>query len=99
MPDAEATGRTAPLPAIAAQGLTRRFGSVLAADHLGFEVPAGGIFGLLGPNGAGKSTAIKMLTTLLPPSAGTARVAGWDIVRQPREVRRHIGYVSQLLSA
>jgi ABC-2 type transport system ATP-binding protein len=51
------------------------------------------IFGLIGPNGAGKSTLIKMLTTLLPPSAGSARVAGYDIVSQSAEVRRHIGYV------
>jgi ABC-2 type transport system ATP-binding protein len=62
-------------------------------------VPSGTIFGLLGPNGAGKSTTIKMLTTLLPPTAGTGRVAGFDIVRQPVEVRRMIGYVPQMLSA
>ncbi len=79
--------------------LTRKFEDLVAVDHLSFSTAGGSIFGLLGPNGAGKSTLIKMLTTLLPPTAGTALVAGFDIVRQPREVRRRIGYVSQMLSA
>ncbi len=85
--------------ALEIRGLTRRFGPVIAVDGLTLDVPAAAIFGLLGPNGAGKSTAIKMLVTLLPPSAGTARVAGFDIIRHPLPVRRHIGYVPQLLSA
>jgi ABC-2 type transport system ATP-binding protein len=80
-------------------GLTRRFKSLIAVDELSFEVRPKSIFGLLGSNGAGKTTVIKMLTTLLPPSAGTASVAAFDIVRQPEEVRRHIGYVSQMLSS
>lgn len=79
--------------------LTRRYGSLVAVNNLNFACPSGSIYGLLGPNGAGKSTLIKMLTTLLPPSAGTALVAGHDIVREPRWVRRRIGYVSQMLSA
>jgi ABC-2 type transport system ATP-binding protein len=79
--------------------LTRTFGSLTAVDHVTFAVNRGEIFGLIGPNGAGKSTLIKMLTTLLPPSSGTASVAGCDIVREPARVRRHIGYVPQLLSA
>lgn len=79
--------------------LTRRFNLLTAVDQLSFAVRAGSIFGLLGTNGAGKSTTIKMLTTLLPPSSGTARVVGFDIIKQPEEVRRHIGYVAQLLSA
>jgi len=79
--------------------LTKRFESLVAVNELTFSFPRGSIFGLLGPNGAGKSTLIKMLTTLLPPSEGTAFVAGFDIVRSPREVRRRIGYVSQMLSA
>lgn len=79
--------------------LTRRFRDMVAVDHIDLTVTRGTIFGLLGPNGAGKSTTIKMLTTLLPPTEGTARVAGLDIVRQPALVRRHIGYVPQLLSA
>ncbi len=78
--------------------LTRRFGRVTAVDRLTTRVLAGEIFGLLGPNGAGKTTTIKMLTTLLPPSSGTASVAGFDIVRQPSQARRMIGYVPQLIS-
>jgi ABC-2 type transport system ATP-binding protein len=79
--------------------LTRRYDSLVAVDHLEFSAAAGSIFGLLGPNGAGKSTLIKMLTTLLPPSSGTAWVAGFDIVHRPAHVRRNIGYVAQMLSA
>lgn len=85
--------------AIEARLLTRRFGTFTAVDRVNLEVPYGGIFGLLGPNGAGKSTFIKMLTTLLKPSEGTARIAGFDIVTAPAEVRKRIGYVPQLLSA
>ncbi len=80
-------------------GLNRSFGSLVAVDNLDLKVPSGAIFGLLGTNGAGKSTTIKMLTTLLPPTGGTARVSGFDIIHQPQEVRRNIGYVSQMLSA
>ncbi len=79
--------------------LTRRFGSLAAVNAVNLAVEEGEIFGLLGPNGAGKSTTLKMLTTLLPPTSGTATVAGYDIVRQPAGVRRVIGYVPQLLSA
>ena len=85
--------------AIELEGLTRRFGSLTAVDQVSFSVPAGTMFGLVGPNGAGKSTTIMVLTTLLPPTEGTARVAGFDVARRPREVRRRIGYVPQLLSA
>src|SRR5258706_14543184 len=85
--------------AIEVLSLTRRFGSLVAVDHLTFSCAAGATFGLLGPNGAGKSTLIKMLTTLLPPSEGTAKIAGCDLVEHPEAVRRKIGYVSQMLSA
>ena len=85
--------------AIETSQLTRRFNIFTAVDRVDLAVPYGGIFGLLGPNGAGKSTLIKMLTTLLKPSDGTARVAGFDIVHAPSEVRKRIGYVPQLLSA
>jgi len=80
-------------------GLTRRFGDLTAVDGVNLSIPPGEIFGLLGPNGAGKTTVIKMLTTLLPPSAGTARVAGFDIQRQEAQVRAQIAYVPQLVSA
>lgn len=85
--------------AIEMQGLTLRFGELIAVDGLDCRIAEGEIFGLLGANGAGKTSTIKMLTTLLPPSDGTARVAGFDIVHDPAEVRRHIGYVPQMLSA
>src|SRR6202795_3003061 len=85
--------------AIEVLSLTRRFDSLLAVDHLTFSCATGATFGLLGPNGAGKSTLIKMLTTLLPPSEGTAKIAGFDLVQHPEAVRRKIGYVSQMLSA
>jgi ABC-2 type transport system ATP-binding protein len=80
------------------QSLTRRFGGLAAVDGLTLSVERGEVFGLLGPNGAGKTTLIKMLTTLLPPTSGVARVAGYDIARHPGRVRRAIGYVPQLLS-
>jgi ABC-2 type transport system ATP-binding protein len=86
-------------PAVVTSALTRRFRSLVAVDRIDLTVAHNAIFGLLGPNGAGKSTTIKMLTTLLPPSSGSATVAGFDIVRQPADVRRRIGYVPQLLSA
>ena len=79
--------------------LTRRFDTLTAVDALTISVEAGEVFGLLGPNGAGKTTAIKMLTTLLPPPSGNARVAGYDIAHHAGDVRRNIGYVPQMLSA
>lgn len=87
------------MPVLETQALTRRFGALTAVNELTITVESGEVFGLLGPNGAGKTTTIKMLTTLLPPTSGTARVAGYDILRQPASVRRSIGYVPQLLSA
>lgn len=81
------------------EALSRQFGQFVAVDAVSTSVGSGEVFGLIGPNGAGKSTLIKMLITLLPPSSGTARVAGFDIRREAREVRRRIGYVPQLLSA
>ena len=86
-------------PILRTEGLTKRFGTHTAVDALTLTVERGEVFGLLGPNGAGKSTAIKMLTTLLEPSAGTAMIDGFDIRRQQTDVRRAIGYVPQALSA
>jgi ABC-2 type transport system ATP-binding protein len=98
MPDDKAN---APAESVAVQAfaLTRKFGDLTAVDRVTLTIDQGEIFGLIGPNGAGKSTLIKMLTTLLPPTSGSATIAGYDIVTQPAEVRRHIGYVPQLLSS
>jgi sodium transport system ATP-binding protein len=84
---------------IQVQNLTKSFrdlrrGQVLAVDDLSFEARAGEVFGLLGPNGAGKTTAMRILCTVLKPTGGSARVAGYDVVAQPTEVRRHIGFLS-----
>ncbi len=84
---------------LATEHLTRRFGDLKAVDDLTITVNEGEIFGLLGPNGAGKSTVIKMITTLLPPSSGHAKVGGFDVVHNANNVRRLIGYVPQILSA
>lgn len=90
---------SAPPVAISTVELTKRYGEFTALDRLDLSVPRGRIFGLLGPNGAGKSTTIKILTTLLDASSGSATVAGFDVAADPVEVRRRIGYVPQLLSA
>ncbi len=81
--------------AVEARELSRRFGDLTAVDHVSFEVGEGEIFGFLGPNGAGKTTTINMLITLLKPNDGTARVAGYDVVREPDQVRKRIGVVFQ----
>ncbi len=80
-------------PVVETKRLSRRFGEVAAVDDVSFSVEAGEIFGLIGPNGAGKSTLIKILTSLLPPSSGSATVAGFDVANAPKQVRKHIGYV------
>ncbi|MGE0714211.1 MAG: ABC transporter ATP-binding protein [Alphaproteobacteria bacterium] len=86
-------------PVVDVRALTRIFGAIVAVDHVSLEIARGEIFGLIGPNGAGKSTLIRMLTTLLPPTSGSATVARCDVRREPAAVRRRIGYVPQLLSA
>ncbi|MBX6754223.1 MAG: ATP-binding cassette domain-containing protein [Thermorudis peleae] len=81
---------------IVVEGLRKRYANgVQALDGLSFRVKRGEIFGLLGPNGAGKSTTVRILATLTLPDSGTARIAGFDVVRQPQQVRRQIGYVAQ----
>ena len=80
---------------IEAKGLTKVYDGLTAVDHIDLEVEEGEIFGFLGPNGAGKTTTIKMLTTLLRPSEGWARICGYDVVKQPDLVRRSIGVVFQ----
>ena len=84
--------------AIDVHELTRRFGSFTAVDSITFHVDEGEVFGFLGANGAGKTTAIKMLIGLLAPTSGRASVAGFDVLTQAEQVRRHIGYMSQRFS-
>ncbi len=81
--------------AIRAEGLVKRYGDVVALDHLDLEVPVGGVLGLLGPNGAGKTTAVRILTTLLIPDEGRATVAGFDVATQAEQVRTSIGLSGQ----
>ncbi|HSE93631.1 MAG TPA: ATP-binding cassette domain-containing protein [Methylomirabilota bacterium] len=91
-------GRAAGGAPVVANGLTCRFGAFTAVDAVSLEVHQAEIVGLLGPNGAGKTTLIKMLCGLQPPTAGSASVAGYDVGRQGRDVRRSIGYMSQRFS-
>lgn len=85
-------------PIIRAHGLTKRFGDFTAVDALSIEVTPGSIFAFLGANGSGKSTTIRMLIGLLTPTAGTIEVDGVDVIRRPRKVRDHIGYMGQRVS-
>ncbi|WP_433870124.1 ATP-binding cassette domain-containing protein [Saccharopolyspora sp. CA-218241] len=85
-------------PIIEVEGVSMRFGEVLALDEVSLEVPAGTVLGLLGHNGAGKTTLIDILSTLRPPTAGTARIAGFDVVRRSREVSSRIGLTGQFAS-
>ena len=89
---------TTRMPVISARRLTKRFGDFTAVDHITFDVGAGEVFGFLGANGAGKTTAMKILIGLLEPSEGDATVAGFDVRRDRRSIRRSIGYMSQKFS-
>src|SRR5580765_1368766 len=80
---------------IKVQGLTKRYARNVAVDHLSFEVEKGQIVGFLGPNGAGKTTTMRMLTCFMPPTEGTAEVAGFDVRENPMEVKRRIGYLPE----
>lgn len=83
---------------ISVEGLTKRFGSFTAVDHITFDVEKGEIFGFLGANGAGKTTAMRMLCGLSFPSEGKGIVAGFDVMRQSERIKRNIGYMSQRFS-
>lgn len=84
--------------AISVRNLVKRFGSFTAVDNISFDVRRGEIFGFLGANGAGKTTAMRMLCGLSRPTSGSGTVAGFDIMRQAEEIKRHIGYMSQKFS-
>ena len=86
---------SAPAAPVFAEGLVRQFGDIVAVAGIDLSVEAGEIFGFLGPNGAGKSTTVRVLTTLLKPTAGVARVAGYDVTKNPDAVRRSIGVALQ----
>lgn len=81
--------------AVTVQDLSKRYGSLQAVDNVSFQVKQGTSFGLLGLNGAGKTTTFKMLVSLIRPDSGTAHVAGYDVVKEPMQVRAHIGYVAE----
>ncbi len=80
---------------IKVEGLTKRYARNVAVDHISFEVEKGQVVGFLGPNGAGKTTTMRVLTCFLPPSSGSAQVAGYDVLTQPMEVKRRIGYLPE----
>lgn len=84
--------------AVVAEGLTKKFGDFTAVDKVSFNIRCGEIFGFLGPNGSGKSTTIRMLCGIINPTAGSAKVVGYDIVRASEEIKKRIGYMSQRFS-
>ncbi len=85
--------------AVRVEGLSKRFGSLTAVDAVSFQVDSGELFGFLGPNGAGKTTLVRMLTTLVRPSGGRACVAGFDVMQEATQVRRHIGVIPQAMTS
>ena len=85
-------------PIIQVSELTKKFGAFTAVDHISFSVQPGEIFGFLGANGAGKTTAMRILTGLSRPTSGSGTVAGFDVMRQPEDIKQHIGYMSQKFS-
>src|ERR1700676_3433838 len=80
---------------IKVEGLTKRYARKVAVDNISFEVEKGQIVGFLGPNGAGKTTTMRVLTCFLPPTEGSAQVAGFDVQTQPMEVKKRIGYLPE----
>ena len=87
------------IKAVEVTGLTKKFGEFTAVDNVSFDVPDGEIFGYLGPNGAGKTTLMRMLTTLVIPTGGSAKIAGFDVVTHSADVRRQIGVISQAMTS
>src|SRR5689334_6188112 len=85
--------------AIEVEHIVKKYGDFTAVDDVSFDVKHGEIFGLLGPNGAGKSTLIRMMTTLLPITAGIARIAGHDVSKEPDAARRLIGVIPQAMTS
>jgi len=85
-------------PVVVAEHLSRRFGALVAVEDVSLEIHRGEVFGVLGPNGAGKSTTIRMLCGILAPSGGRGRVVGFDIAREPEQIKRRIGYMTQRFS-
>src|SRR5258706_14158029 len=81
---------------IKVEGLTKRYARTVAVDNISFEVQKGQVVGFLGRNGAGKTTTMRVLTCFLPPTEGTANVAGFDVQKQPMEVKKRIGYLPEL---
>ena len=84
--------------AVVTEGLTRRFGKLVAVDHLDLHIRTGELYGFLGPNGAGKSTTLRMLCGILEPTEGEGSVLGIDLIREPERVKSAIGYMSQKFS-
>src|SRR5260370_39406574 len=80
---------------ITVTGLTKRYARNIAVNNISFEVQKGKIVGFLGPNGAGKTTTMRILTCFLPPTEGTATVAGFDVLKEPMEVKKRIGYLPE----
>ncbi len=84
--------------AVSVQNLEKKFGDFTAVNKINFEVKTGEIFGFLGPNGAGKSTTIRMLCGIIPPTSGSGKVGGYDIIKEQHKIKEHIGYMSQKFS-
>src|SRR5450631_4795024 len=80
---------------IKVEGLTKRYARTVAVDNISFEVEKGQIVGFLGPNGAGKTTTMRVLTCFMPPTSGSASIAGFDVQQNPMEVKRRIGYLPE----
>lgn len=95
-PDPTTNGSGTP-PLVSVRGLTKRYGRLTALDQLDLDVPQGSVFGMIGPNGAGKSTTFAILATLLRPTAGSALVCGFDPARRPKDVRRRLGYMPDVM--